>query len=38
MSISSTDYEKLGQFYLGRGYDPEAKKVDVRVKGLLAMR
>ncbi|MEO5913436.1 MAG: DUF87 domain-containing protein [Luteolibacter sp.] len=28
MSISSTDYEKLGQFYLGRGYDPEAKKVD----------
>jgi hypothetical protein len=27
MSISSTDYEKLGQFYLGRGYDPEAKKV-----------
>ena len=26
MSISSTDYEKLGQFYLGRGYDPEAKK------------
>ena len=28
MSISSTDYEKLGQFYLGRGYDPEAKKVE----------
>ncbi len=27
MSISPTDYEKLGQFYLGRGYDPEAKKV-----------
>ena len=27
MSISTTDYEKLGQFYLGRGYDPEAKKV-----------
>jgi Helicase HerA, central domain len=27
MSISSTDYEKLGQFYLGRGYDPEVKKV-----------
>ena len=26
MSISSTDYEKLGQFYLGRGYDAEAKK------------
>ncbi len=28
MSISPTDYEKLGQFYLGRGYDPEAKKVE----------
>ena len=27
MSISPTDYERLGQFYLGRGYDPEAKKV-----------
>ena len=27
MAISSSDYEKLGQFYLGRGYDPEAKKV-----------
>ena len=27
MSISSTDYEKLGQFYLGRSYDPEARKV-----------
>ncbi|HEY1122973.1 MAG TPA: DUF87 domain-containing protein [Haloferula sp.] len=27
MTISSGDYEKLGQFYLGRGYDPEAKKV-----------
>jgi hypothetical protein len=27
MSISPTDYEKLGQFYLGRGYDPETKKV-----------
>ena len=27
MAITSTDYEKLGQFYLGRGYDPEAKKV-----------
>ncbi len=26
MAISSSDYEKLGQFYLGRGYDPEAKK------------
>ncbi len=28
MSISPSDYEKLGQFYLGRGYDPEAKKVE----------
>ncbi len=28
MSISSADYEKLGQFYLGRGYDPETKKVE----------
>ena len=28
MAISSTDYEKLGQFYLGRGYDPEAKKIE----------
>jgi Helicase HerA, central domain len=28
MSISSTDYEKLGQFYLGRGYDPETKTVE----------
>ncbi|NQX00558.1 ATP-binding protein [bacterium] len=27
MNIPPTDYEKLGQFYLGRGYDPEAKKV-----------
>ena len=27
MSISSSDYEKLGQFYLGRGYDPAANKV-----------
>jgi len=27
MAISPNDYEKLGQFYLGRGYDPEAKKV-----------
>ena len=27
MSISPADYEKLGQFYLGRGYDPEAKKI-----------
>jgi hypothetical protein len=24
MSISAGDYEKLGQFYLGRGYDPDA--------------
>lgn len=27
MTISSSDYEKLGQFYLGRGYDPVAKNV-----------
>ncbi len=27
MSVSSTDYEKLGQFYLGRGYDAETKQV-----------
>lgn len=27
MPISSSDYEKFGQFYLGRGYDPEVKKV-----------
>ena len=27
MSISSADYEKLGQFYLGRGYDPETETV-----------
>lgn len=27
MAISSTDYEKLGQFYLGRGYDAETKTV-----------
>ena len=27
MSISPTDYEKLGQFYLGRGYDSASKKV-----------
>ncbi len=25
MDISSRDYEKLGQFYLGRGYDPTSK-------------
>ncbi|MEO5712338.1 MAG: DUF87 domain-containing protein [Luteolibacter sp.] len=28
MAISSSDYEKLGQFYLGRGYDPDAKKIE----------
>ncbi len=28
MSISPSDFEKLGQFYLGRGYDPEAKKIE----------
>ncbi len=28
MAISSSDYEKLGQFYLGRGYDADTKKVD----------
>ncbi len=28
MEISSSDYEKLGQFYLGRGYDAAAKKMD----------
>jgi len=28
MAISSSDYEKLGQFYLGRGYDGDAKKVE----------
>ncbi len=27
MKISSSDYEKLGQFYLGRGYDPVAAKI-----------
>ncbi len=27
MSISPADYEKLGQFYLGRDYDLEAKKI-----------
>lgn len=26
MKISASDYEKLGQFYLGRGYDPETKE------------
>jgi hypothetical protein len=28
MSISPEEYEKLGQFYLGREYDLEAKKVE----------
>lgn len=28
MAISSIDYEKLGQFYLGRGYNPETKTVE----------
>lgn len=28
MAISPSDYEKLGQFYLGRGYDPESKKIE----------
>lgn len=28
MSITAADYEKLGQFYLGRGYDPVAKAPD----------
>lgn len=27
MTISPSDYEKLGQFYLGRGYDPDTKAV-----------
>jgi hypothetical protein len=27
MSISPTDYEKLGQFYLGREYDADAQKI-----------
>src|SRR5215217_8194640 len=27
MTISSSDYEKLGQFYLGREYDLATKKV-----------
>jgi len=27
MTISSADYEKLGQFYLGKEYDPETKAV-----------
>jgi hypothetical protein len=28
MSISAGDYEKLGQFYLGREYDPDTAKPD----------
>lgn len=28
MSISPDEYEKLGQFYLGRGYDLESKKIE----------
>ena len=28
MTHSPSDYEKLGQFYLGRGYDPETKQVE----------
>jgi hypothetical protein len=28
MSTTPSEYEKLGQFYLGRGYDPETKKAD----------
>ena len=28
MNISPDEYEKLGQFYLGREYDLEAKKVE----------
>jgi hypothetical protein len=28
MSITAAEYEKLGQFYLGRGYDPVAKAPD----------
>jgi len=27
MTLSSADFEKLGQFYLGREYDPDAKRV-----------
>jgi hypothetical protein len=27
MSISPADYEKLGQFYLGREYDPDSRKI-----------
>lgn len=28
MSTTAADYEKLGQFYLGRGYNPDAKQAD----------
>lgn len=28
MEIKSDDYEKLGQFYLGRGYDAQTQQVD----------
>ena len=28
MNVSDVDYEKLGQFYLGRGYNPESKQPD----------
>ena len=28
MSANPSDYEKLGQFYLGRGYNPETKQAD----------
>ena len=28
MNASPSDYEKLGQFYLGKGYGPETKKAD----------
>jgi Helicase HerA, central domain len=31
MNIATIDYEKLGQFYLGRGYDPQAKKIEDEV-------
>jgi hypothetical protein len=27
MTISASDYEKLGQFYLGRGYEGATKQV-----------
>lgn len=28
MQIETGDYEKLGQFYLGRGYDPDTRQAD----------